>query len=114
MSRAGAVVCPMCRPPRGCRISDAFITTREGAPRRTAAPRLTVEQQPKGTTHVLIPVSPPHEREARLVAPARGHPVVRHGSVSGGLEMSAVTDTIRTGVNTEQLFATLDLIKDQP
>jgi len=28
--------------------------------------------------------------------------------------MSAVTDTIRNGVNTEQLFATLDLIKDQP
>jgi len=28
--------------------------------------------------------------------------------------MSAVTDTIRNGVNTEKLFATLDLIKAQP
>ena len=28
--------------------------------------------------------------------------------------MTAVTDTIRNGVDTEQLFSTLDLIKDQP
>jgi uncharacterized OsmC-like protein len=28
--------------------------------------------------------------------------------------MSAVTDTIRNGVDTEKLFATLDLIKEQP
>jgi uncharacterized OsmC-like protein len=28
--------------------------------------------------------------------------------------MTAVTDTIRNGVDTERLFATLDLIKDQP
>jgi len=28
--------------------------------------------------------------------------------------MSAITDTIRNGVNTEKLFATLDLIKAQP
>jgi L-evernosamine nitrososynthase len=28
--------------------------------------------------------------------------------------MSAVTDTIRNGVDTEQMFATLDLIKAQP
>jgi uncharacterized OsmC-like protein len=28
--------------------------------------------------------------------------------------MTAVTDTMRNGVDTEQLFATLDLIKDQP
>ena len=28
--------------------------------------------------------------------------------------MTAVTDTIRNGVDTGQLFATLDLIKDQP
>ena len=28
--------------------------------------------------------------------------------------MTAVTDTIRNGVDTEQMFSTLDLIKDQP
>jgi hypothetical protein len=28
--------------------------------------------------------------------------------------LSAVTDTIRNGVDTEQMFATLDLIKAQP
>ena len=28
--------------------------------------------------------------------------------------MTAVTDTIRNGVDTEKMFATLDLIKDQP
>ena len=28
--------------------------------------------------------------------------------------MTAVTKTIRNGVDTEQLFSTLDLIKDQP
>jgi hypothetical protein len=28
--------------------------------------------------------------------------------------MSAVTDTMRNGVDTEKLFATLDLIKQQP
>ena len=28
--------------------------------------------------------------------------------------MTAVTDTIRNGVDTEMMFATLDLIKDQP
>ena len=28
--------------------------------------------------------------------------------------MSAVTDTFRNGVDTEKMFATLDLIKDQP
>jgi organic hydroperoxide reductase OsmC/OhrA len=32
----------------------------------------------------------------------------------GGLEVSAVTDTIRNGVDTEKMFATLDLIKAQP
>jgi folylpolyglutamate synthase/dihydropteroate synthase len=28
--------------------------------------------------------------------------------------MTVVTDTIRNGVDTEKLFATLDLIKEQP
>src|SRR5205085_7184703 len=32
----------------------------------------------------------------------------------GGLKMTAVTDTIRNGVDTEKMFATLDLIKAQP
>ena len=32
----------------------------------------------------------------------------------GGRTMTAVTNTIRNGVDTEQLFSTLDLIKDQP
>jgi uncharacterized OsmC-like protein len=32
----------------------------------------------------------------------------------GGLEVSVVTDTIRNGVDTERMFATLDLIKVQP
>jgi uncharacterized OsmC-like protein len=32
----------------------------------------------------------------------------------GGLEVTVVTDTIRNGVDTERLFATLDLIKAQP
>src|SRR5436305_6300781 len=62
MSRAGAVVCPMCTEPRGRRMSDAFITA----------------LQPRRST------------------------------------MTAVTATIRNGVDTEQLFSTLDLIKDQP
>jgi hypothetical protein len=32
----------------------------------------------------------------------------------GGLDVSVVTDTVRNGVDTEKLFATLDLIKAQP
>jgi uncharacterized OsmC-like protein len=32
----------------------------------------------------------------------------------GGLEMSTAVDTIRNGVDTEKMFATLDLIKAQP
>ncbi len=32
----------------------------------------------------------------------------------GGLEVSTVTDTIRNGVDTDKMFATLDLIKTQP
>jgi uncharacterized OsmC-like protein len=32
----------------------------------------------------------------------------------GGPEVSTTTDTIRNGVDTHQLFATLDLIKEQP
>jgi len=32
----------------------------------------------------------------------------------GGLEVSIATDTIRNGVDTEKMFATLDLIKAQP
>src|SRR5215217_3924474 len=32
----------------------------------------------------------------------------------GGLRMTVITDTIRNGVDTEQLFATLDLIEAQP
>ena len=32
----------------------------------------------------------------------------------GGPEVSTTTDTIRNGVDTQQLFATLDLIKEQP
>src|SRR5256714_14979176 len=62
MSRAGAVVCPMCRAPPGRRMSDAFITA----------------LQPRRST------------------------------------MTAVTPTTRNGVDTEQLFAPLDLIKAQP
>jgi uncharacterized OsmC-like protein len=32
----------------------------------------------------------------------------------GGVQVSAVADTIRNGVDTERMFATLDLIKQQP
>ena len=32
----------------------------------------------------------------------------------GGIAMTLVTDTIRNGVDTEKMFATLDLIKEQP
>jgi uncharacterized OsmC-like protein len=32
----------------------------------------------------------------------------------GGLDMTAVTSTIRNGVDTEKMFATLDLLKAQP
>jgi uncharacterized OsmC-like protein len=33
---------------------------------------------------------------------------------TGGLEVSVITDTVRNGVDTERMFATLDLIKAQP
>ena len=36
------------------------------------------------------------------------------GNDPGGLKMTVVTDTIRNGVDTERMFATLDLIKAQP
>ena len=63
-----------------------------------------------------------HERQIRrsqrLTARAQARPCspppLRHHNDPGGLEMSAVTDTIRNGVDTEQMFATLDLIKAQP
>ena len=37
-----------------------------------------------------------------------------HHTHRGGLEVSVVTDTFRNGVDTEKMFATLDLIKAQP
>ena len=51
---------------------------------------------------------------ARAQAGPRIPPSVRHHNDPGGLEMSAVTNTVRNGVDTEQMFATLDLIKAQP
>jgi len=62
----------------------------------------TTSHQSKGPTHVPVPVPPTHASEAR---PA---------SLPGGLKMSVITNTIRNGVDTEQMFATLDLIKAQP
>jgi uncharacterized OsmC-like protein len=38
----------------------------------------------------------------------------RHHDDLGGLEVTTVTDTIRNGVDTATMFATLDLIKKQP
>jgi hypothetical protein len=38
----------------------------------------------------------------------------RHHDDPGGLEVTTVTDTIRNGVDTATMFATLDLIKKQP
>jgi uncharacterized OsmC-like protein len=47
--------------------------------------------------------------ERHLIAGAQTH----HND-PGGLEVTVVTDMIRNGVETERLFATLDLIKTQP
>jgi OsmC-like protein len=38
----------------------------------------------------------------------------QHRNDRGGLEVTVVADTIRNGVDTEKMFATLDLIKAQP
>jgi hypothetical protein len=38
----------------------------------------------------------------------------QHRNHRGGLEVTVVADTIRNGVDTEKMFATLDLIKAQP
>ena len=62
----------------------------------------TTSHQSKGPTHVPVPVPPTHAIEARPASPP------------GGLKMSTITNTIRNGVDTEKLFATLDLIKAQP
>ena len=43
-----------------------------------------------------------------------GSTVAQHHQRRGGPEVSTTTDTIRNGVDTHQLFATLDLIKEQP
>ena len=62
----------------------------------------TTSHQSKGPTHVAVPVPPAHASEARPASPPEG------------LKMSVITNTIRNGVDTEKLFATLDLIKAQP
>jgi uncharacterized OsmC-like protein len=43
-----------------------------------------------------------------------GGGLYQHHDDRGGLEVTVVTDTIRNGVDTEKMFATLDLIKAQP
>jgi uncharacterized OsmC-like protein len=43
-----------------------------------------------------------------------GRRVNQHHNDRGGLEVSIATDTIRNGVDTEKMFATLDLIKARP
>src|SRR5439155_25367002 len=62
-----------------------------------------------------------HERQIRraqrLAAGAQAiHfiPPPRPHQDPGGLRMTVITDTIRNGVDTEQMFATLDVIKAQP
>jgi uncharacterized OsmC-like protein len=62
----------------------------------------TTSRQSKGPTHVPVPVPPAHASGACPASPP------------GGLRMSVITNTVRNGVDTEKLFATLDLIKAQP
>ena len=61
-----------------------------------------------------------HERQVRrlqhVAARAQAATRIPHQPHNdpGGLEVSVITDTIRNGVDTEKMFATLDLIKAQP
>ena len=77
---------------------------REGLPARLPACQYVHPAIPPTRKWVVAPM--PRKRLGRGCAQPHND--------RGGLEVSVVTDTIRNGVDTEKMFATLDLIKAQP
>jgi uncharacterized OsmC-like protein len=63
-----------------------------------------------GRTSISLARSAPTSIPDKPAADAATH----HDKDRGGLEVSVVTDTVRNGVDTEKMFATLDLIKARP
>src|SRR5207248_3841590 len=82
------------------------------APRARPPQRLAARAQTDGPISPHLRPKPGWWRSSRT-SDSRGESHQQHDD-RGGRTMTAVTDTIRNGVDTEMMFGTLDLIKDQP